>query len=153
MTVESVLSLLIGALGAAVLGLIGAWIQSLREHRKWLREQRFEAYRAFMKDMDSLGYLATTTPTLVNAIGLNKRANALLEGYADAFEAVSLLGPKNVNAAGQQWVWAARDLKGTKSGPEYKAWTAARWHFLIAAGVELRSRNVSAIEPSRPGEH
>jgi hypothetical protein len=33
-----------GAIGAAFLGLLGAWVQSLREHKRWIREQRLAIY-------------------------------------------------------------------------------------------------------------
>lgn len=37
-----------GVVFTAVVGLIAAAIQSRREHEKWLRERRFEAYRTFL---------------------------------------------------------------------------------------------------------
>lgn len=150
MTVDPLLSLLVGAFGAALLGLIGAWIQSRREHRKWLRERRYEAYRAFMIDMDAFGDLAQATPTLTNALSYVKRANTLHRRFAESYEAVSLLGPKGVNAAGQRWAWAGADFKNDKSEAAKKEWNDARWGFLIAAGKELKSKNVQPQEPVRP---
>ena len=49
MTADALLSVLVGALGASLLGLLGAWIQSRREHTRWVREQRFAAYNGLMK--------------------------------------------------------------------------------------------------------
>ena len=49
MTADALLSVLVGALGASLLGLLGAWIQSRREHERWVREQRFAAYNSLMK--------------------------------------------------------------------------------------------------------
>lgn len=49
MTADALLSVLVGALGASLLGLLGAWIQSRREHVRWVREQRFAAYNGLMK--------------------------------------------------------------------------------------------------------
>jgi len=47
-SVDPLFALLFGALGASVLGLIGgaigAWVQSRREHRRWLRDQKLAAY-------------------------------------------------------------------------------------------------------------
>jgi hypothetical protein len=150
MPVDPLLSLLVGAFGAAILGLIGAWIQSRREHRKWLRERRYEAYRAFMVDMDAFGDVAQTTPTLVDALSYVKRAKALQRGFAESYEAVSLLGPKKVNAAGQRWAWAGADFKKGDSAAAQKEWGDARWGFLIAAGKELKSRNVGPQQLVRP---
>ncbi len=49
MTADALLSVLVGALGASLLGLLGAWIQSRREHTRWVREQRFAAYNGLIK--------------------------------------------------------------------------------------------------------
>lgn len=64
MTVDPLVSLLVGALGAALLGLFGAWIQSRREHAKWLREKRFAAYLTLLQVIDSERMTpGTTNPT------------------------------------------------------------------------------------------
>lgn len=153
--VDPLTTLLVGAFGAATLtligGFVGAFIQHRREHERWLRQRRYEAYRAFMIDMDTHRDLMQTTPTLFNAIAYVKRANALQRGVANAYEAVSLLGPRKVNAAGQQWVWAATDLFHARTdAAKRKAWADARWAFLVAAGKELESKNVGPEEPVRP---
>jgi hypothetical protein len=44
MTVDPFLSLIVGAFGAALIGLLGAVIQSRREHKRWIRERRYEAF-------------------------------------------------------------------------------------------------------------
>ena len=66
--IDPLVALLVGAFGAAMLtvlgGLLGAWIQSIRDHRKWLRERRFEAYRDFMINMSQLSSLTRTRSTL-----------------------------------------------------------------------------------------
>ena len=53
MPVDPLLSLLIGAFGASVVGLagalLGAWLQSRREHSRWTRDKRFEAYAALFE--------------------------------------------------------------------------------------------------------
>jgi hypothetical protein len=51
-TIDPLLTLLVGALGAAALGLIGAWIQARREHSKWRREQRLAAYLVALADIE-----------------------------------------------------------------------------------------------------
>lgn len=48
----------VGGLLAFVGGLIGAWVQGRREHSRWVREQRFEAYQRalrFIEHMRGLG--------------------------------------------------------------------------------------------------
>jgi hypothetical protein len=47
-TIQVLLTIFGGALIAAVAGLLGAMLQGRREHKRWLRERRFEAFvRAF----------------------------------------------------------------------------------------------------------
>lgn len=45
---------LLGVLITVSVALLGAWIQSRREHSRWIREQRFEAYVAFAEYMHRL---------------------------------------------------------------------------------------------------
>lgn len=47
-----------GVLVSVTAGLIGAFIQSRREHKKWLKERRYEAYLTFITGMDALTDLA-----------------------------------------------------------------------------------------------
>lgn len=52
------LSLLVGALGASIVGLLGGFagasIQSRREHSRWVREQRIDAYRDFLRATEQM---------------------------------------------------------------------------------------------------
>lgn len=147
--VDPLFALLVGALGASLLGLLGAWIQSRREHRKWLREQRFEAYRQFMIDMSDMSRIVSQTPTLLNAGALKADIETLVERFSHSFEAVSLLGPKSVNAAGTEWTSAALVVVRDRSHENRVKLNRARWQFLIVAGRELKSANVGA-EPHKP---
>jgi hypothetical protein len=74
-------SLLIGALGAAVIGVIGAaagaLIQSRREHKKWLREKRYDAYLDLLRQVDRK-----------HITGVLNRGD-----FGDASAAIGLLGP------------------------------------------------------------
>ena len=76
MTADALLSVLVGALGASLLGLLGAWIQSRREHTRWVREQRFAAYNGLMKLAERVRSRDATDPvdtqylaTLFQALG------------------------------------------------------------------------------------
>ena len=64
MTVDPLVSLLIGAFGAAVLGtigaLLGAWIQSRREHLRWIRQERLTAYRDFIRIIEGVTAIHAT---------------------------------------------------------------------------------------------
>lgn len=147
---SAVLALMSGASTAALIGLMGAWIQSRREHGKWLRERRLEAYRAFMIDMDTYRRLRSQTVTLRTAWKLKRQHEDFAAAFPGSFEAVSLLGPRSVNAAGQRWI-EAFDAPSTPGLPIDKAaYAESRWAFLVAAGRVLRSENVAHHLPS-PG--
>lgn len=150
-TIDPWLTLIVGACGAAALtvagGLIGAWIQSIREHRKWLRERRHEAYLDFMVVMSKISALAKIDGTPENAAQLAAKLAALSDDLIRAGDAVSILGPRAVNAAGQDWVGAATASIGDRSEAKSNAVSRGRWRFLIAVGKELKSKNVGAVPP------
>lgn len=55
---DALVPVIVGGLLALVGGLIGAWVQGRREHSRWVREQRFEAYQRalrFIEHMRALG--------------------------------------------------------------------------------------------------
>lgn len=148
MTIDPWISLLVGALGASLIGLLGAAIQAAREHRKWLRERRFEAYRAFMVDMNTAQSIVATKPTRGELENFKQRVKTYAENASHAFEAVSLLGPRNVNRAGQRWMKALGAFAENRDdGARVDAVNAARWRFLVVAGRVLKSRNVTEHPP------
>ncbi|MFW8744876.1 hypothetical protein [Mesorhizobium japonicum] len=95
MQVDPLLSLLIGALGAALLGLLGAWIQSRREHQKWVREQRLAAYGEFLR-------LSSRMEALPSGPIKNRRS-AYFDSLAEAVSSVHLVGPKKVEQAANEF--------------------------------------------------
>lgn len=133
-----------------VVGLITAVMARKGEHAKWMRERRYEAYMGFMIDMDTMTTLIGTKPTIENVTRVKARIESLSEKSSASFEAVSLLGPRKVNAAGQRWIWSATAYSKTQSAPEMTALSAARWQFLIVAGKVLKSKNVTAVPMARP---
>lgn len=150
---SAVLALIGGASTAALIGLLGAWIQSRREHGKWLRERRLEAYRAFMIDMDTYKRLRSQTATLTTARKLKRQHENFAAVFPGSFEAVSLLGPRSVNAAGQRWI-EVFDAPSTPGPPfDRAAYAESRWAFLVAAGRVLSSENVAEHMPSRGVRH
>lgn len=153
--IDPLFALLVGAFGAASLtvvgGLIGVWIQSVRDHRRWLRERRFEAYLDFIIDMSKLSDLATTKVDARNAASVKQKLEAWSEQIRRSSEAVSVLGPIAVNAAGQDWMGAARKLATDNSESNRAAMNRGRWRFLIAVGKEIGSKNVGETPPvARP---
>ncbi|WP_434970378.1 hypothetical protein [Microbacterium sp. bgisy207] len=46
---DALVPVVVGGLLALGGGLLGAWIQGRREHRRWIREQRFDAYQRALR--------------------------------------------------------------------------------------------------------
>jgi hypothetical protein len=134
-----------------VVGLVTALLARRGEHAKWVRERRYDAYQAFMIDMAAMSTLIEMKPSVANALKSKARIDAYVERASAAYEAVSLLGPREVNAAGQRWVWSAVAYAKNKSESEKDAFAAARWQFLIVAGRILNSKNVPAVPMVQPG--
>ena len=96
--VDPYLSLLVGALGAALIGLLGAWIQAKREHSRWVRERRFDAYVGFLNITETSG-------------AWNNRPSTgdqfeVIDGFSDALNTLRIVGPDNVFSAGWDY-WQA----------------------------------------------
>lgn len=58
-----------------------------------------------------------------------------------------MLGPRSVNAAGQDWMGAMNDAITDPSESNQSAMSRGRWQFLIAAGKVLKVKNVGANPP------
>jgi len=141
--VVAVVSVSLTLVVSVLVGVVTAFLARKGEHSKWLRERRYEAYVAFMIDMDTMQSLIETKPSLENMLKVKARAEAHVQGAPAAFEAVSLLGPRKVNAAGQAWVLSGNDYAKNRTETAKSAFLAARWQFLIVAGKFLNSSNVS----------
>ncbi|WP_395638959.1 hypothetical protein [Pseudolysinimonas sp.] len=99
MQVDPLLSLLVGALGAALLGLLGAWIQSRREDQRWIREQRLIAYTDF---------LSATRGFSVDVDGAD---DLKMPGdIREHLSRINLLGPDAVAGAAGSAVMAMREM-------------------------------------------
>jgi hypothetical protein len=106
-------SLLTGAVGGAVVALIGGAVESRRIHVRWRRERRAEAYLDFYK-------LQLVVETAI-ATGTNGSDYSRRE-IADRTAAIVFIGPDRVGlAAGEydkmlkQWATA---LEATRADPE-----------------------------------
>jgi hypothetical protein len=122
-----------GALVAAAAGFIGAWLQGRREHEKWIRERRFEAYTRYMQV----------------AQRWNVRLSAKIDGNDEEFldemvaaEAeIDLLGPKAVRDLMDD-IRAALLAWERLNGANFSDHSAATWEkfraFEEAAQVALK---------------
>lgn len=85
----TLLSVFGGALLTALAALIGAWIQSRREHLKWVREQRINTYKVLVQKIAAYELAKTFT--------IDKdRQNAAWFDMQEHSLAVSLVGPPEV---------------------------------------------------------
>ncbi len=152
--VDPVLSLLIGAFGAALLaalaGFVGAAINSRREHSRWVREERLNAYTAFLRVTE------LTWP-------MQSKDRAVWRAHMDdmtaAVSVVHILGPDTVTArallhldAQLDFGGAHRKFNGVEDGkpnpalaPRFEQ-TAARAQitrdaFVAAVRVPLKIKN------------
>lgn len=93
-------------------GFIGAWIQSNREHRKWLREQRYEAFLRVIGLLRQVKVLESTTQSTEHLTADDKtealrraiaRLHELRNTLADATTPLRVLGPSYVEDALQDF--------------------------------------------------
>ncbi len=79
-----------------MIGLLGAWIQSKREHARWVRQHRLDAYVTFLNVTEN----ATSRH---NRPASDDDAEAL-DQFSDALNTLRMVGPDNVfNAAWDYW--------------------------------------------------
>lgn len=116
-TMLALLSIFGGAALTVGAGFLGAWIQSRREHEKWLREQRYEAFvRALVLIRDArslarqlthlLGRVAEGSPEgearnrlVADLTDVKKRAIESRDRVNAAAAPISILGPSTVEQA------------------------------------------------------
>lgn len=163
MLLQSLWPLVAGAaFGAAVLtvgaGFIGAWVEAKREHRRWLRERRYEAYtrvfaliQGFSLNAGKFEKIATRKVSIRSRTFLprsNKRqvrqlradpeiqaldahADRLFNSVADVLAPVLLLGPERVTRH-------AVRMQTAYEGGDKEAQHEAERAFLVAAQKLLR---------------
>lgn len=115
-----------GAVAAGLFALLGSWVQSRREHHRWIRERRYEAYldaynlldeynrvyerfRSARNDHDRISEMkvldrhAVSEQKEVRAINASKELSSTLEALQEKLYAatvrVQLLGTKRVESA------------------------------------------------------
>lgn len=116
-TLLAVLSIFGGVALTALAGLLGAWIQSRREHEKWLREKRLEAFttsriyvrraRALIADFREAQRKAAEGDQSAAAKNhaaerfaeLKAESNRLLADFAESSTPLTILGPDDVDDA------------------------------------------------------
>lgn len=69
---DDLVPVLVGGLIAFLGGLVGAAIQGRREHRRWLRERRYEAFVSAVDTASIVRSVATEVVDLVNKVRANE---------------------------------------------------------------------------------
>jgi hypothetical protein len=94
-TGTTILTILGGAVGAALLGLLGAWIGRRGEHAKWVREERLKAYLGIV-EMFHANTVELDTIRLAFANGESPSTEGLkaqFASYAAYYAPFDVLGP------------------------------------------------------------
>jgi hypothetical protein len=139
MQTDPVFVLLSGAGAAAVVGLFGAWIQSRREHVRWIREQRLAAYWDLLR-------IADNHP---GGKGTEDEFAAYLGEYQNALARIFLVGTKiardaaanHFTATGYYGFAVAEDADQARLQRLIDQQIATRTKFLTAVRRELRIRD------------
>lgn len=108
---ELLLTALGGAAVTAAAGVLGAWVQGRREHKRWVRERRYEAYVRFLAGAERFGY----------AFRMNDQS--LVEGTTgslqEAIAEFSMLGPDTIyDAAKNYHAQLGRYIQSARNGPQ-----------------------------------
>lgn len=124
-----------GAAVAALAGLFGAWIQSRREHAKWVRERRYDAFTRFFGYIERLDTWAGVNADRPKELRSENPVDPL--ELQEAAGAISILGPDAMRDAGAELrlaVIAKLEAMGT---PEYgdrdRRFRARREEFVVAS--------------------
>lgn len=109
---DDLIPVVVGAVLAALAGFVGAWIQAAREHRRWVRERRYEAfqtarlaaerYRDLGRAIMALREMAPPEDAggrerhFRKAAEVKAQHEALRETMDEAFTPLLILGPQRV---------------------------------------------------------
>lgn len=111
-TALAILSIFGGAALTVIAGFIGAWIQSRREHVRWVRERRFDAYTAadaVLTRMEGIERRIAMATDPIEREALARRLDDISrDDMPDPISRLNLLGPAAVVAAKEAYQ-AAKD--------------------------------------------
>lgn len=116
--IDPVVSFIVGALGAAILtvlgGLLVLWLTTRSDHARWVRSERIAAYGAFLK-------VAETTWAMQSPDRAVWRAH--MDDMASALAPVRIVGPDSIATAAEKHMDAAlnfgsiqRKVNGVENG-------------------------------------
>lgn len=143
-TALALLSIFGGVAITVIGGFIGAWIQGRREHRKWLRDQRYEAFVRLLVLMRGIVSTGKSLNRLIEEVneaaakgeqpkastvaalnGLQKKVDETFERFGEVAAPMRLLGSSNVDSTLDAHVPLLIDDDETKAQEAEKAIVAA----------------------------
>lgn len=132
-TTLTLLSVFGGASLTALAGLVGAWIQAHREHRRWVRERRYDAFvkaQAIIEDLAWLEWKLSAGPALAGPELKQVEASFqdLRSKFSEFNAPIVVLGPQSVVEA----IKAATTALGTDSSGH------AQWKLQLAMRRALK---------------
>jgi len=142
---------IVGAVVAGGFALLTGWLDSRREHTRWLRERCLDAYLSFYRTIES-------TPAMHSKETLARGDVTYPQRLVDALADLALLGPRKVESAGSAMMSQAIMAKlnpprgiGDPQTPEDKRLSKAKALFEREAQKALKinpgaeSKDVSAF--------
>lgn len=126
-----------GVLVTVLVGLFGAWVQGRREHARWIREQRYEAFVRVLGAIDDFDtfYRNSTNPSeyqkmrdvlrfggdkVKQLISAEDAASSLMARFDEAVTPVVILGPDSVRDA-------LREVSAARKAGDEDSRSEARW--------------------------
>lgn len=110
-TLLAILSIFGGAALTVIAGFFGAWIQSRREHSRWIRERRLEAFTALVtmhNEYESAEIASTYAQGNPAALASYvAQLEAIREGFPRAITPLAILGPPSVSDAADEYTAAS----------------------------------------------
>ncbi len=134
-TLLALLSIFGGVSITVLAGFIGAWIQGRREHAKWLREKRYEAYVTFLAHSDKTTDIAEKIAKALKAKQFDTASRLVDEMELDsksrpeAVGAVLILGGSGVQDATKLLV---RQIVRSPAEVDFAAVRQARSRLVLA---------------------
>lgn len=130
---------LLGGLVAGGFALLTGWLEGRREHRRWLRERRFTAYREALRFLDGVRKYWTVTPEKAadpTFLAGHEKTSEMLE-YV--MEDVWYLGPRKISVSLARAGYAAIDLLNDKSEQTETEFIRLRAQFMRDCQDQLRA--------------
>jgi hypothetical protein len=134
-------AVVVGALLAFLGALWGTWKEAQREHARWLRERRHQAYEKFMAVMEKWA----TRAVIPGPQPFREPDPEFYDEMTAAESAVDLVGPQEVIAAMQPMRYAILKMY---LGPEESKFTQTAYHAKQQAFVSV-ARAQMVVKPTK----